>query len=165
MRAIMVRFTNRNDVLSWIVYYTSRHGIVRAIQEGRAEYLGGFRFIRKLNSSGWICRVTSKYGRVWIVACGINGTLKYLNTIPWNHYVGSTTGNSLYAGDNPKEYIGFRRLSYFENKRKQRPTKDWAGQRREDNGSTDNAPLDTANSVSVRTRLSVGIKNLWKRFL
>jgi len=159
----MVRFTNRNDVLSWIKTHTSRRGVVRAIEEGRAEYLGGFRYIQELNRSGWICRVTSEYGRVWVVACGTGGTLRYLNTVPWNHYVGSVGGTPLYSGDSPKEYLGFRRLSYFKNKRKQRLTQDRAGYSCEDNGSADNTPFDPANSMSTWTRLSMGVKNLWRK--
>ena len=114
----MVRFTNRDDVLSWIKSHTSRRGVVRAIEEGRVEYLGGFRFVRELNGSGWICRATSEYDRTWLVACGTNGTLRYLNSVPWEHYVGGE--NHLYSGDNPKVYLGFRRLSYFKNRNKKK---------------------------------------------
>ena len=160
----MVRFTNRDDVLSWIKSHTSRRGVVRAIEEGRVDYLGGFRFIRELNGSGWLCRVASEYGRVWVVACGTNGTLRYLKTIPWYHYVGSTTGNTLYAGDTPEVNIHLRRISYLEHKRKQRPAQDWAGHSREDYSTADNRPFDSTNPVPVFTRFRVCLKNLWKRF-
>ena len=33
----MVKFINRNDVLSWIKSHTSRRGVVRSIEEGRVE--------------------------------------------------------------------------------------------------------------------------------
>lgn len=159
----MVRFTNKNDVLAWIKSHTSRRGVVRAIEESRVEYLGGFRFIHELNGSGWICRITSEYGRVWVVACGTAGTLKYLNTVPWTHYVGGVGGNSLYSGDNPKDYTGFRRLSYFEHKHKQRSPQDRAGKTSENHSTTNNTPLDAAKSVPMFTRFYVGFKNLWQR--
>ena len=151
-------------MLSWIKSHTSRRGVVRSIEEGRVEFLGGFRFIRELDGSGWICRVTSEYGRVWIVACGTNGALRYLNSVPWNHYVGPTTKNSLYAGDNPSKYRGFRRLSYFEQQHKQTTSQHGTSQSSQSNSTADKAPLNPTNSMSVWTRLSMGIKNLWQRF-
>lgn len=156
----MVRFTNRNDALSWIKTHTSRRGVVRAIEEGRAEFLGGFRFIEAIDSSGWICRVTSEYGRVWIVACSTKGIVGYLDSVPWEHYVGGE--NPLYSGDNPREYRGLRRLSYFEHKHKQGPPQDRAGKTGKDNGPADNTPLDAADPVSVFTRFYMGFQNLWK---
>lgn len=159
----MVNFIDRDSVLTWITFHSSRRGVIRAIEEGRVEHLGGFRYIKELGRSGWICRVTSEYGRVWIVACGTNGTLKYLKAVPWNHYVGSVGATPLYSGDNPKIYLGFRRLSYFEQKHKQTPSEHRTDHSCENDSPTDEAPLNSTYSVPVWTRLSVGIKNLWQR--
>lgn len=115
----MVRFTDRNSVITHIKECTERRSIERAIEEGQVEYLGGFSQTSfNTRSPIWICRITSTYDKTWVVAVYTNGAITYLRSVPWEYYAGGSSNNTLYSGDNPKEYVGFRRLSYFKHKRK-----------------------------------------------
>lgn len=77
-----------------------------AFVEGRVEVLGGFSELPPGPGPGWIVRLTSKYGRTWLLALIPmirRPIMLHLSEVPWEHWVGPT-GNPLYDGDNPDEY-------------------------------------------------------------
>lgn len=161
----MVRFTIKEDILYWIEINTDRRSVLRAIEEGTVEYLGGFSQTSfNTGSPIWIYKITSEYDKVWVVAVYTNGAITYLRDVPWVYWVGGKSSNTLYCGDNPRKYALLRQQSYLKQHSKQTPSKNRTSHSREDNGSANNTPLDTTNTMSVCTRLRVGIKNLWKRF-
>ena len=63
----------------------------RAIREGRITLLGGFHCIPPFGEPGFICHVTSRYGRTWFLALvrqedrSFRGS--YIENIPWEHQV------------------------------------------------------------------------------
>ena len=167
----MVKFIDRNSVITYIKEGTERRGIVRAIDEGRVEYLGGFSQTSfNTKSPIWICKITSEFDRTWVIAIYTNGASTHLRNVPWSYWVGDKSTNPLYTGDRPEKYRELRRVHRiryplnFEQHRKQRSAQDWTGHTREDNSPADKAPLDPTNTMPVLTRLGMGIKNFWKRF-
>lgn len=63
----------------------------RAIREGRITLLGGFYDIPPFGKPGFICHVTSRHGRTWILALvrqldrSFRGV--YIENIPWENQV------------------------------------------------------------------------------
>ena len=66
----------------------------RAIREGRVTLLGGFADIPPFGRPGFICRVTSRHGRTWLLALieqrdrSFRGV--FIESIPWTSWVGTT---------------------------------------------------------------------------
>lgn len=107
----MIKFIDRDSFIFWIKNHVSQRSIIRAIEEGTVEYLGGFsRTELTPQSPVWVCRITSIYNRVWIIASYTDGTVCHLDHIPWKYYAGGNSKNTLYSGDNPANY---RKLRYL----------------------------------------------------
>ena len=105
----MVHFQTKDHMVSWLERHCPRKSIVRAINNGKVELLGGFEHIPPSGRPGWITRITSEYGRKWEVAIVYNkGQIDYgilvLNRVPWKHYCGFEMTNRVYRGDNPDLY-------------------------------------------------------------
>lgn len=103
----MQHFRNRNDLVDWLETRPLRKAIARALQEGMTEVVGGFYLIPPINLSGWIVRVTSIHKRIWNLAIIISEKkygIRVIEEIPWKHWSGGNTTNTLYAGDHPNEY-------------------------------------------------------------
>ena len=113
----MQHFRNRDDLVAWLETRPLRKAISRALQEGTVEVMGGFYIIPPTYLPGWIVRITSIHKRTWNVAIVVHKPLNryivyIIDKIPWRHWAGGDTTNSLYAGDHPKEY---RRLKDEDN--------------------------------------------------
>lgn len=95
-----------------------RRSVVRAIEEGSFEVLGGFDPIPSSTNSGWIVKVTSKHGKVWYVACvAYSGTMysvRLVKHVLWENWVGEGVGRSLLGGDRPTTYAAFKRKGKHE---------------------------------------------------
>jgi len=98
----------RDDLLATISKHCSRRAILRALDEGIVENLGGFDPVSGM--TGYLVKITSCYGKVWIVALLYErGSprlhIRLLPEIPWSKWVGlKYPNNPLIRGDNPKHY-------------------------------------------------------------
>lgn len=103
----MIHFRNKNDILRWLAKNCPRKAIVRSLDN--AELLGGFNPIPPSSRAGWIVRVTSVYGRVWIVAVipcvgKPDYEIRVLSKVPWKNYIGCHDSSCVYGGDRPYLY-------------------------------------------------------------
>lgn len=73
---------------------------------------GGFREIPPYARPGWIVNVTSKFGRMWLLAVVVDEPrhqleVKRIDAVPWQWWDGPSE-NSMYNGDRPDEYEKLR---------------------------------------------------------
>lgn len=82
---------------------------LRALQNHN-ENLGGFSQVLDCDAPGWIVRVTSKHGDVYYLAIIGTRLLDYFTVAilykspPWKYWIGDTSENPLYRGDNSEKY-------------------------------------------------------------
>lgn len=116
----MVHFQTRDHIIAWLEKHCPRKSIVRAINEGTTELLGGFSQIPPSNRSGWIIRVTSVPGRVWLVAVSPNKSqtdyeIRLPKEVPWKfwcgHLVSSWAASHTCCGDKPWLYGSLKERS------------------------------------------------------
>jgi hypothetical protein len=105
----MVHFQTRGHIVSWLMRHCPRKAIVRAMNDGKVELLGGFNSIPPRSYHGWILRITSVYNRVWILAItpnkkGDDYAIRELKDVPWASWCGDANGGGLYRGDKPWLY-------------------------------------------------------------
>ena len=111
----MIHFQSKENIIDWLIDNCPRRPIVRALEQGKIEYLGGFNLIPPSTLPGWILKVTSIYGGKWNVAILANDIkhvyeIRIIKFIPWKNWVGTNfwNGNSfrdkLFSGDNPELY-------------------------------------------------------------
>lgn len=105
----MIHFRNKNDILAWLEKHCPRKAIVRSLSQDGAELLGGFDPIPPSGRPGWIVRVRSAYGKIWLVAVipNIKQTdceIRILQKVPWANYVGCSDSGCIYGGDKPWLY-------------------------------------------------------------
>lgn len=108
----MTHFRTKTQLIEWLERHCKRNAIVRALDEGQIELLGGFANIPPLWRPGFILKVTSVYKKEWIIAITDNLThwgIMLIKKIPWRYWVGDKKGLSeLFAGDNPLVYKELR---------------------------------------------------------
>lgn len=114
----VIHFRSKNDILSWLETHCPRKAIVRSLSQNGAELLGGFDPIPSSGRPGWIVRIRSAYGKVWLVAIIPNSRqadyeIRILQRVPWEHYVGCKDRDCIYSGDKPWLY----KLLKYRNKR------------------------------------------------
>lgn len=63
----MTRIETREDLLEYAAEHAPAKACARAIREGRASVLGGYRGIQPRGLDGWVIRVDSRHGRTWFV--------------------------------------------------------------------------------------------------
>lgn len=104
------RFLSRTLLVEEALRLSPTRGCRRAIEEGRAEVLGGFKVIPPFGQPGFILRVRSRHGRTWLLAILVDEvkhvyTARLADEVPWLEWVGRTDrkGWSPYDGDHPKE--------------------------------------------------------------
>jgi len=104
-------FDSRDGLVDWLEKNIARKAIVRAMDEGTVEVMGGFSTISPTTFPGWIVRVTSIHKKIWNIAIlAANGKLeiRIINKLPWGMWAGEHSENTLYTGDYPKQYKEFR---------------------------------------------------------
>lgn len=116
----MIHFQSKDQIIDWLIDNCPRPAIVRALEQGKIEFLGGFNPIPPSTLPGWILKGTSLYGKKWIIAILANDIkhiyeIRIIKTIPWKNWTGTdpfTNHNSfrmeLFSGDNPKKYKEMR---------------------------------------------------------
>lgn len=105
----MVHFQTRDHIIAWLERHCPRKAIVRAIDEGKIELLGGFSQIPPSNHHGWIVRVTSIHKRVWLVAIIPNKRqtdyeIRIPKEVPWKYWCGDFFTHKIFQGDKPWLY-------------------------------------------------------------
>ena len=105
----MVHFQTRDHLMGWLERHCPRPAIVRALLHGSTELLGGFDRIPPSGRPGWIVRVRSQFGKVWLVAIVPNRTqtdyeIRIPKEVPWKHWCGGPIPNPIYKGDRPWLY-------------------------------------------------------------
>lgn len=100
----MTHIGTRDQLLDWLageLKRLNRRSLIRAMEEGQVELLGGF----NTNPPGWAVRVVSPSGGSWTVLVTPNargGSVRILRAVPWHLWIGG--GSRLYQGDNPIRY-------------------------------------------------------------
>lgn len=114
----MTHFIERKDLIRWVEQNCTRKSVVRAMQEGSVENLGMFSNIGPTPcTDGWIVRVKSERGKVWLLEIVPTGARKFGiyitecmtpdDSVLWEYWCPCDPSfgiNPLYAGDNPTEY-------------------------------------------------------------
>lgn len=116
MGFLMIHLRSRDDIIDWLIENCPRPAIVRALIDGKIEFLGGFKPVPPSILPGWILKVISVHDKVWYVAVLANDTkhcyeIRLINYISWEHWVGTDAltnhksfRDKLFSGDNPKKY-------------------------------------------------------------
>jgi hypothetical protein len=104
------RLLSRTALLDEAIRLSPTRGCRRAIEEGRAEVLGGFAAIPPYGLPGWILRVRSRHGRTWLLAVLVDEvkhvyTARLVDEVPWSEWVGRKGRKrwNAYDGDVPEE--------------------------------------------------------------
>jgi len=101
-------FRSRTDMIMWLIKHCPRPSIVRALETGNVEFLGGFTKIPPSNLPGWIFVVKDK--NVCILANDLKHKyeIRIVKHIPWEYWHGMFSNLpmvwSFASGDKPQEY-------------------------------------------------------------
>jgi hypothetical protein len=104
------KIDSREQLLSHIVKHIVYVYIKRAIHNGPVENLGAFLLDDiKQPHKGWIVKVTTQTKRIVFISVMVNeGDMSYrlnvLEEINWRQWIGDSSKNKLYLGDNPEIY-------------------------------------------------------------
>jgi len=100
-------FRSRTDMIEWLIANCPRPGIVRALQNNKVEFLGGFRPIPPSDLPGWIFKIKDK--NVCILANDKKHKyeIRIVKRVPWENWCGEFHGltliGGLSCGDKPLE--------------------------------------------------------------
>jgi hypothetical protein len=101
-------FRSRTDMIEWLIANCPRPAIVRALEMGKVEFLGGFNSIPPSNLPGWIFKTKTK--NVCILANDREHKyeIRIVKRIPWEDWAGDFCGliipGRIHNGDKPEEY-------------------------------------------------------------
>ena len=103
----MHAFTTRSELIAFAYDRVSR-GCQRALQSGQVEVLGGFAPLLPRAQPGWLIRVTSVNGTVWLIAVSVHPEQPWecevwgADFILWANWVGDPKRqvSTIYEGDN-----------------------------------------------------------------
>jgi len=101
-------FQSRTDMILWLIENCPRPAIVRALEMGKVEFLGGFDPVPPSNLPGWIFVVKNK--NVCILANDLKHKyeIRIVKRIFWKNWCGVFHGvlipGSLNSGDKPEFY-------------------------------------------------------------
>ncbi len=106
----MNHWTTVDQIVNWLRGTHLRRAVLRALEDGSVELLGGFSLIPPGNSPGLIVRVTSRHGIRYNVAiqpfvpCGTYA--RCVPRVPWENWVGDPKRSppTIYDGDDPIRY-------------------------------------------------------------
>jgi hypothetical protein len=106
-------FINANHIIQWLSKQPLRRCVLRALENGKVELLGGFKSIPPGSDPGFIVLVNSYPrngcpGGRWVVAvvCRQNTNVyaRVIPNIPWDQWDGKIDRKTIYDGDNPSAY-------------------------------------------------------------
>ena len=108
-------FQSRTDMILWLTEQCPRPNIVRALEAGDVEFLGGFDLIPPSNMSGWIFKIrphpVATQTRNVCILCNEpkrKYEIRIVKRIPWENWCGMFHGvlmkDSLQSGDKPLLY-------------------------------------------------------------
>jgi hypothetical protein len=103
----MQHIETRTHLLEYALARVLSNACRRAFDDGQVVNLGGFDPLPPSEYPGWLLRVTSKHGRVWLIAVTVEGLHRYrvwpADAIPWQFWTGKDNrdGGSIYTGDLP----------------------------------------------------------------
>lgn len=116
----MIHFQSKENIIDWLIENCPRPAIVRALEQGKIEYLGGFDPIPPSTLPGWIIKVISIHDKQWNIAILANDIkhgyeIRIIKTIPWKNWIGTdylanhkSFRIELFSGDNPILYKELR---------------------------------------------------------
>lgn len=107
----MHAFTTRSELIAFAYDRVSR-GCQRALQCGQVEVLGGFAPLLPRAQPGWLIRVTSVNGTVWLIAVSVHPEQPWecdvweADFILWANWIGDPKRqvSTIYEGDNRIKY-------------------------------------------------------------
>ena len=104
-----LHLTSRSDLIDFLEGHVTPPSIKRGISEDRIEVLGMFSGIGRVEHRAILTRISSKFGKIWIVALILFPrspiTAVYLEeNIDWSAWLGDEHPDSFLAGDNPDVY-------------------------------------------------------------
>ena len=104
----MVHFQTKNHLLMWLEKNCPRNSLLRIMEDGTVEHLGGFSKIPPTSHPGWVVKLESRHGKivlVAIIAYRDRYGIRILSEIPWRYWCGDRNGNrNLINGDSPYLY-------------------------------------------------------------
>jgi hypothetical protein len=107
----LTHFLYATDMIRWLRKQPLRRAVLRALDQGTVELLGGFRRIPPGSSPGFILKVVSKHGTIYTVAIKPRNRSEWyaycmIEPIPWTDWDGreGRTPPTLYEGDYPDVY-------------------------------------------------------------
>lgn len=116
---VMIHLQSKENIIDWLIDNCSRPAIARALDQGKIEFLGGFKPIPPSTLPGWILKVISIHNKQWNIVVLANDTkhcyeIRIIETVPWKNWVGTAFWNDdrfrekLFSGDNPELYKEMR---------------------------------------------------------
>lgn len=106
-------FLDTNHLLTWLAQQPLRRSVLRALENGKVEVIGGFKRILPGTSPGFIVKVESYPrsgcpGGRWIIAVICKSATevyaRVIPNIPWDQWDGKIDRKTIYEGDNPHDY-------------------------------------------------------------
>ena len=107
-------FRSRTDMIDWLIANCPRKAIVRALEKGQVEFLGGFTKIPPSDLPGWIFKVTllksKRVQHVCILANDLKRKygMRTVKHVPWGSWAGDFCGlivpGRIHNGDKPLQY-------------------------------------------------------------
>ena len=125
----MQHFTEIKHLIQWLIKNCPRKAVVRAMEEGSVEHLGAFTELGINHIPGWLVKVTSERGKVWLVGVTSRPEQRdfrifvsdcygcFRLPVPWEYwdgiedpldYIASDSPMPMWDGDNPIEYARLR---------------------------------------------------------
>lgn len=78
-------FRSQTDMIEWLIENCPRQSIVRALEAGKAEFLGGFTKIPPSNLPGWIFKLPTKNLCILCNDAKYKYELRIVKNIPWEN--------------------------------------------------------------------------------
>lgn len=99
----------RQQLIDWVVAHVADRVLRNAVAGGQVELLGGFNPLPTSTNAGWIVRATSLSKHEYLIAVAVDPDTDapywfQARRIEWDKWIGHTSENPLYQGDNPRLY-------------------------------------------------------------
>lgn len=120
---MITRIRTRSELLWYVAEHAPSGACRRAVVEGEVVVLGGFTPIQPWGEPGWIVKVVSVHGKMWLVAVTIHVRNHHyrvgvIEKIPWDKWLGFrgfTFVYDLIQGDIPLQAARAKRIAQEKN--------------------------------------------------